>query len=758
MLSTLRRIVQEVSAAPGLDTALDIIVRRVHGALGVDACSVYLSQTEDGPQSLILRAGHGVIDQDRIGKLTLSPEQGLVGLVTQRAEPLNLERASSHPRYMPTDGYEGGAMEAFLGVPIIHQRHVLGVLVVTQREGRRFGEDVVTFVVTLAAQLAASIMHAVVGEEAFQVQSGQAGSAGIVKGLAGALGVGVGECVVAYSPAALEDIPNRAIDDPGRELVRLREAIDATKADIRRLSDEMRSVLPDEERALFDVYILMLDGETFWNEAERFILTGQWAPAGLRETIRHHVRQFQEMADPYLAERASDIRDLGRRILLKLNLEDSERAREYPEQTILVGHEVSAAQIAEVPQERLAGIVSMRGSGSSHVAILARALGIPTVMGASDLPIHRLEGKELIVDGYLGWVFVQPDEDIKEEFLRLVREEKEFSEQLQQLKGLPTVTTDGVKINLYANTGLQSEISPALIEVADGLGLYRTEMPFQARDRFPGEDEQVQIYRRPLEAFAPAPCILRTLDVGGDKILPYFSVQEDNPFLGWRGIRVTLDHPEIFLVQVRAMLRANEGLNNLRIMLPMVSRLEELQQAMALIQRAHRELFDEGLDMSLPQIGVMIEVPAAVYQIEAIAKRVDFISVGTNDLTQYLLAVDRNNERVADIYDSLHPAVLQALVQIKEGAARHGKPVSICGEFAGDPMGAILLLGMGIDSLSMSAGSLLRIKWVVRSFSYEYARDIVARALKMEDGRAIRQMMVEEIDKAGIGGLIRAGK
>ncbi|MEX0607462.1 MAG: putative PEP-binding protein, partial [Halofilum sp. (in: g-proteobacteria)] len=206
----------------------------------------------------------------------------------------------------------------------------------------------------------------------------------------------------------------------------------------------------------------------------------------------------------------------------------------------------------------------------------------------------------------------------------------------------------------------------------------------------------------------------------------------------------------------RAMLRANEGLNNLRIMLPMISRLEELQQAMALIQRAHRELFDEGLNTPLPQIGVMIEVPAAVYQIEAIAKRVDFISVGTNDLTQYLLAVDRNNERVADIYDSLHPAVLQALVQIKQGAARHGKPVSICGEFAGDPMGALLLLGMGIDSLSMSAGSLLRIKWVIRSFSYEYAREIVARALQMEDGRTIRQMMVEEIDKAGVGGLIRA--
>ena len=757
MLSTLRRIVQEVSAAPGLEAALDVIVRRLHTALAVDACAVYLTQLEDGPQRLVLRAGHG-INRAEIGRLSQGLDEGLVGLVAQRAEPLNLERATSHPRYMQTEIYGGEMFDTFLGVPIIHRSRVFGVLVVSQREGRRFGEDVVTFMVTLAAQLAASIMHAVVGEEAFLVQRGQAGGAGIVKGLSGALGVAIGQCLVVYSPAALDDIPDRRAADTEAELERLRAAIELTKDDIRHLAEELRSVLPEEERALFDVYIMMLDGESLWAEAERVIRSGRWAPAGLRESILSHVRQFQDMDDPYLAERATDIRDLGRRILAKLNREEDGTPREFPEQTILVGHEVSAAQIAEVPQGRLAGIVSMRGSGSSHVAILARALGIPTVMGAADLPITHLEGKEVVVDGYLGWVFVQPDDDIKDEFVRLEREERELTEQLQDLKHLPTVTTDGKQISLFANTGLQAEVSPALIEVADGLGLYRTEMPFQVRDRFPGEAEQVEIYRRPMEAFAPAPCILRTLDIGGDKTLPYFSVPEDNPFLGWRGIRVMLDHPEIFLAQIRAMLRANELVGNLSIMLPMVSRLEELQQAMALIQRAHRELLDEGLGMPLPPIGVMIEVPAAVYQIEAIAKRVDFISVGTNDLTQYLLAVDRNNERVAKIYDSLHPAVLMALQQIKRGADRHGKTVSICGEFAGDPLGALLLLGMGIDRLSMSAGSLLRIKWVVRSFSLQRAQEIFERALEMEDGREIRAMMIQEIERAGIGGLIRAGK
>lgn len=756
MLSTLRRIVQEVSTAPDLEAALDIIVRRVRLALDVDACSVYLTHLEEGPQSLLLRAGHGV-NPEAISEVAVGFGEGLVGLVAQRAEPLNLERATSHPRYIATEVYGKRNFDTFLGVPIIHQSRVLGVLVVAQAEGRRFDEDVVTFLVTLAAQLAASIMHAVVGEDAFQVQHGQAGSAGIVKGLSGALGVGIGECVVAYSPEALDDVPQRRTSDPQAELERLRQAMDETREDLQGLADQMSSMLPEEERALFDVYIMMLDGDSLLDDADRVIQRGYWAPYALRETIRSHVRHFQEMDDPYLAERADDIRDLGRRILMKLNAED-EGPREYPERTVLAGYQISAAQIAEVPAERLVGVVSMRGSGSSHVAILARALGVPTVMGASELPLARLEGKELVVDGYLGWVFVQPDDDIKAEFQRLAAEERELSEQLQELKSLPTVTPDGVRVSLMANTGLQTEISPALIEVSDGLGLYRTEMPFQMRDRFPGEEEQLGIYRRPLAAFAPLPCVLRTLDIGGDKMLSYFPFEEENPFLGWRGIRVTLDHPEIFLTQVRAMLRANEGLGNLSILLPMITRLEELQQSMALIQRAHREILDEGLDVPLPPIGVMIETPAAVYQIEAIAKRVDFISVGTNDLTQYLLAVDRNNERVARIYDSLHPAVLAALMQIRRGAERHGKSVSICGEFAGDPLGAVLLLGMGIESLSMSAGSLLRIRWVIRSFTYGRAREILERALGMEDGRSVRNMLVEEIERVGIGGLIRAGK
>jgi phosphotransferase system enzyme I (PtsP) len=288
--------------------------------------------------------------------------------------------------------------------------------------------------------------------------------------------------------------------------------------------------------------------------------------------------------------------------------------------------------------------------------------------------------------------------------------------------------------------------------------LYRTEIPFLIRDRFPSGEEQRVIYRQLLTSFAPRPVTMRTLDVGGDKSLPYFPVKEDNPFLGWRGIRITLDHPDIFLVQVRAMMRASEGLNNLRIMLPMVSDVSEADEAIRLMKKAYTDVCSENIEIEMPQVGVMIEVPSAVYQARALAKRVDFLSVGSNDLTQYLLAVDRNNSRVANLFDCLHPAVLRALIQVVEGGHQEGKHVSICGEMAGDPAAVILLLAMGFDSLSMSASSLIRMKWVVRQFTMKKAAKLLQDVLGMESGVMIRCHMELALERAGLGGLVRAGR
>ncbi|MFM7274646.1 MAG: phosphoenolpyruvate--protein phosphotransferase, partial [Gammaproteobacteria bacterium] len=455
------------------------------------------------------------------------------------------------------------------------------------------------------------------------------------------------------------------------------------------------------------------------------------------------------MEDAYIRERAADLRDLGRRVLAQLQA-GAREAAVYPPRTILVGEEIPATLLAEVPHTQLAGIVSTSGSGNSHVAILARAMGVPTVMGAVDLPFAAVEGEELIVDGHAGRVFVNPSPEVLARYHERLEIERAEERELAAGAELPSVMLDGHAVRLMVNTGLDSERLRSLGQRAEGVGLYRTEVPFMVRERFPTEEEQRLIYREQLEAFAPRRVTMRTLDVGGDKALPYFPIEEENPFLGWRGIRVTLDHPEIFLAQVRAMIKANAGLGNLQIMLPMVSNLAEFDEARALIVRAHSEVIEEGWPARLPPIGVMIEVPAAVYQAAALARRADFLSVGSNDLTQYLLAVDRNNARVANLYHAYHPAVLGALADVVAAGRRVGKPVGICGELAGEPGAALLLVGMGYDTLSMNATSLARVKSVLRRFTRAEAMELHARVSRLEDSREIHAAVEERLRRQGV--------
>jgi phosphotransferase system enzyme I (PtsP) len=385
-------------------------------------------------------------------------------------------------------------------------------------------------------------------------------------------------------------------------------------------------------------------------------------------------------------------------------------------------------------------------------------MGVPAVMGATNITVGRLDGEEIIADGYQGRIYIRPSTVVRREFGRLIREESQLSKELKELQDLPSKTSDGIHVPLYVNTGLIADITPSIKSGADGIGLYRTEFPFMIRDRFPGVEEQREIYAKALKGFAPRPVTLRTLDVGGDKSLPYFPIKEDNPFLGWRGIRITLDHPDIFLTQIRAMLSANIKHNNLQILLPMISDVSELDDSLALIDQAVEELDEEVGNVTRPNIGVMIEVPSAVYQVEELTQRVDFLSIGTNDLTQYLLAVDRNNARVAKLYNTLHPSILRAIKQVVAAGKKYGRPVNVCGEMAGNPAAAILLLGLGVDSLSMAAASLLRIKWVVRSFSGRRSRALLKKAIAMESADAIQSMLNKALEDAGLGSLIRAGR
>ncbi len=756
MLDILRRIVQEVNLAKNLEQALNIIVKRVKNVIDVEVCSVFLTNEKDNEYVLMATDG---LNPDAVGKVRMSDDIGLVSLVGKRAEAINIADAVKNPRYQHFPEVSEEAFHGFLGVPIIHHRNVLGVLVIQSSKIQKFSEDDETFLITVAAQLAGAIVHA----EASGGISGlkQRGDekeheSKPIHGLPGAPGVAMGTAVVIYPPADIDAIPDRHILDTEKEVEVFDAAVKSVIKDITELSERLKNVLPEEDRALFDVYLLMLNSQAISGITRDRIREGNWAAGALRQTIQEHEQVFREMEDSYLRERADDVRDLGRRILMHLQEESPDKI-DYPENTVLVGEDISASMLAEIPSEKLAGVISVRGSRTSHVAILARAMSISAVMGATDLPVAKIDGRTIIADGYSGRVFISPSEKVTNEFKRIIDEEAALSDELMELRDLPAKTQDGIEISLLVNSGLLSDITPSLQSGAEGIGLYRTEFPFMERQTFPSEEEQHSIYRQVLESFHPRPVTLRTLDVGGDKALPYFPIEEDNPFLGWRGIRITLDHPEIFLVQIRAMIRASIGLNNLKILLPMISDITELNDALGLIHQVYGELLEEGEKVIMPEIGVMIEVPSAVYQAGNLARRVDFLSIGTNDLTQYLLAVDRNNARVASLYDSLHPAVIRAILQVVESARVHDKPVSVCGEMAGDPIAALLLLAMGIDSLSMSVSSLPRVKWVIRNVTRDRARQILSDVLTLEDAAGIRKYLNETFEEAGMGGLVRAG-
>jgi phosphotransferase system enzyme I (PtsP) len=756
MLSILRSLIQEVNSARDLQEALDIIVSRVQKAMGTEVCSVYLLDPDTNRYVLMATEG---LYRKAVGKVSLGYSEGLIGLVGSREEPINLENAPAHPRYryFPATGEE--RFRSFLGVPIIHHRRLLGVLVVQQRESSRcFDEGEEAFLVTVSAQLAGVIAHSeATGVISGLSLTGQEARDVSFNGVPGAPGVAIGTGVVVYPVADLDLVPEKTTEDIHQELALFHSAVEAVRRDIERVAKRLASRLRPEEQALFDVYLRMLSDEALPGEVVSRIREGNWAQGALKQVVQQYVRHFEMMDDHYLQERAVDVRDLGRRLLSHLQ-EGEQEHLVYPDRTVLVSEELTPAMLGDVPKGQLVGLVSVKGSSNSHVAILARAMGVPTVMGLVDIPVNQLDGKELVVDGFDGRIFASPSDDLRAVYQDICNEEDELFRGLEALRDKPCETTDGHRVSLLVNTGLMTDVVRSLSHGAEGIGLYRTEVPFMIKDRFPSEQEQRGYYREQLEAFAPNPVTMRTLDIGGDKLLTYFPIHEENPFLGWRGIRVTLDHPEIFLVQVRAMLKASEGLNNLQIMLPMVSNISEVEESLHLIYRVYHEVREEGFDIHMPKVGVMIEIPAAVYQIRELADRVDFLSVGSNDLTQYLLAVDRNNPRVAQLYHSYHPAVLQALVRIAQDAHMAGKPLGICGELAGDPGGAVLLMAMGYDSLSMNAASLPKVKSVVRSVSHEWAVKLLEDVLLLDSPHVIKSCVDLALRNAGFGRYLRPGR
>lgn len=760
MLTSLKQIIQEVSKIPGLDPALSHLVSMVKQTMQVDSCSIYLSNYAE--RHLVLSATDG-LDPQAIGKVKIGFNEGVIGLVGDREEPLNIEDAPSHPRFKHYPEVKEDSYHAFIGTPIIYQRKVLGVITMQQRESRRFSEDEEAFLVTLAAQIALEIVNAEMRGDTPSSQLDSTLSPRTVNGIPGSAGLAMGIGFVANFKHELAQLIPRKSTEMQLQVSRYREAVQITRAQVAELSADLSDKLPDDVRAIFQLYDQLLDANSLGREVEKEISQGWDAASSLKFVVERYATRFENMNDPYMRERAVDIVDLSNRILNNILKHEGDQFAAIPKDQpcILVAQEVSAPMLAEFPRERLAGIISIKGSNNSHAAILARAMGVPAVMGLQRVSLNILKSKELFIDGYSGEVVVNLDAALRADYQLLIDEEERLYRKISEEGDQPSVTQDGKKMSLLVNAGLTANIEMEQFKQGEGIGLYRTEIPFMMRERFPSEREQCELYKNVLSAHPTKEITMRTLDVGGDKPLSYFPITEDNPFLGWRGIRLTLDHPDIFLVQVRAMLRASIGLSNLHILLPMISSVGEVDEAKRLIKQAFLEVKEEAMGDSLmlskPAVGIMLEVPSVLFQLDQLAQRVDFFSVGTNDLTQYLLAVDRNNARVSSLYSSYHPSVLEALHHIQKSATLHKVPVTVCGELAGEPLGAVILMAMGFRKLSMNAYSLRKINWVIRNTNIQEVEALLPEVLAQQTPEQVRAILNKYLESKQLGGLVRAG-
>ncbi len=748
MLTQLREIVEQVSRVENIHQALDVLVQETCLAMQTECCTVYFANDE--LQRLELMATKGL--HFKGDQVSLGYHEGLIGLVRRSAEPLNLAEVTSHPNFKYVPELGEGIYSSFLGAPIIYRKQVLGVLVIQQKTPRLFSEIEESFFVTLSAQLAVIIAHAQAqGHWLINDASSQ-----LLSGIAASPGVAIGEFWWDDTQPKLSDVYPASTLNIEQEQEWLSLAIESAVGEFRRLRKKFDNDINKDALAIFDLFTHLLNDPMLRKDLKLQIQKGDRADWALRQVVERYSNRFAQMSDVYLRERAQDVRELGQRLLYFLH------CNEYGEQTfdrsvILVVTELTASILASMPRDKLLAVVSMEGAANSHAAILSRALGIPAVMGANLNP-KMLSGKLGVVDGYSGDIFVDPSEQVLNEYQELQNEEHELSDLVESELAQPACTLDGCNIDVLLNAGLSADSQIAINQGVNGVGLYRTEISFLLKQRFPSEEEQVAQYRSVLTSYRDKSVVMRTLDVGGDKPLPYLPIEEDNPFLGWRGIRFTLDHPDIFLMQLRAMMKANAGLENLSILLPMVSGSQELDEALKLIQHAYDEIKLSYPTLAQPKVGVMLEVPSMLFLLPLVASRIDFVSVGTNDLTQYLLAVDRNNARVSDVYESVHPAVVQALAMIHSICKQYNLPVSICGELAGDPVGALLAVGLGYRSLSMNTSNVARVKYILRQVNLSELEGLAESALTQAYGHTIYSQVLAYLESKELAGFVRAGK
>ncbi|MEJ2519285.1 MAG: phosphoenolpyruvate--protein phosphotransferase [Desulfuromonadales bacterium] len=688
-MTTLEDISALILQSHDLDDTLRNIVNLVAKRMQTDVCSIYLLDADN--QTLRLQASKG-LSRKAVGKVTLRIGEGLTGMAAQKRHAIAIEEPQDHPRYRYFKETGEERFHSFLGIPLFDRKNPLGVIVLQTKEPRQFSKEEISALATIAFQVASIVVN-----------------------------------------ARLLDSIHRHQQESQRVSLALAEA------------QQTILEVAENEDATQDI----LSG----NIAYPGVAIGEVFPPGLPgETVADYIEAFDKMEDPYLRERAADMEDIGRRVLANLVGEASDQTLHLKQPSILVARQILPSDMATLDNEQILGIVTEAGEKNSHAVIMAKAMGIPAIVAVRGALKQIAPEDTLIVDANTGSLYINPLDTIHEEYQRLQIDQTREMTRLEQYRDQPALTADGQRVILRANIGLISDIEVAKRFGAEGVGLYRTEFPYMARGDFPNRQDQYKLYSRVVKQFEGQPVTIRTLDIGGDKGLPYFKPpKEENPFMGWRSVRVSLDNRDIFRTQIEAILMAGQH-GPVRLLFPMISSLDETRACLDVIAEARRNLQEEGLDApeKIP-VGVMIEVPAAVRIVPQLAQRVDFFALGTNDLIQYLLAADRNNPLVNRYYDPLHPAVIQVLDEVSTTARSMGKGVSLCGEMATDPLTMLLLLGMGLREFSMPAPFIPRMKAFLKGVSTEQAHCCYAEIRTMDSSETIRQHLASALEDVELG-------
>ena len=741
-LQTFTEVNRIITSSHNSDETLARTASMIAKRIKVDACSIYIYDADQG--ILILKATHG-LDPLAIEKVQMRPSEGLVGLVLERSVPVQESKMQEHPRFKAFPQTNEDSFSSFLGVPLIEHRKSFGVLVVHTIEPRSFAPEEVQLLSSIATQISSLVSKALLLKQLDTATQEPAGttesevSSFQMYGQPVAYGVALGKAVL-LKQSDIEVPEQNSSRTTEIEMSDFQAAMDHTISDTLELIEKVTNRVGTEEASIFHAHLMFLEDQHFQDKITSKIDEGKTAAWSIYNTVHEYLIAFSEIKDPYLSEKGADLKDVGYRLLHYLGHEVLSISKKSG---ILVVRQLLPGDIARLDTTRIKGIVLSSGGVVSHAAILARSLRIPVVC-LDDNELDQIkDGTPIAINGDTGFAATYPNKEVLAEFKHLLLKQHNYYEHLEEFRDIPCTTSDGVRIKLLANVALGGDAIQLISYGAEGVGLFRTEIYFLSLDRYPDISEQTKVYSDLLESVEEdQQVVFRTLDVGADKAAPYMGfLDEDNPFLGYRAVRRQLKEKTVLKEQLSALLQATGKRPNVRVLFPMITNVSEIKQAKALFEECRKEIEASGKTIAKIEVGMMFEVPSAFLICEKFMSEIDFCSIGSNDLTQYVLAVDRNNPQISDLYDPLHPAVLQLIQKLVQTADEHQKPVELCGEMASDPDGCVILVGLGIDSLSMNAPLIPVVKKRLSEISLPDAQSLAQKALAASSPEEVREII-----------------